>query len=270
MPESVLKADQGELEVFEKPQKGIFILLLLITCILLVAVVFTLWWIPFVGLTYIHPSFPIILAVFLGCVILFTLGGALTLVFTIIRGKNLFFNKRIRGVVIRFLFPVLIIVGKCLGISEDKIRKSFVSINNRLVLAETGKVKPEKLLLLIPHCLQNHECNVRITGDVNNCKACGNCKIKDIVTLSEKYHVPVSVATGGTLARKIVVEKKSEIIIGVACERDLTSGIQDSYPIPVLGILNRRPFGPCFNTDVDLGLVEKGILTFLGSGVSRA
>ena len=90
------------------------------------------------------------------------------------------------------------------------------------------------------------------------------------MALSEKYHVPVSVATGGTLARKIVVEKKSEIIIGVACERDLTSGIQDSYPIPVLGVLNRRPFGPCLNTDVDLELVEKGILTLLGSGVSRA
>lgn len=270
MQQSVSKADQGDMEVFEKPQKGIFILLLLITCVVLVVVAFTLWWIPYVGLTSIHPSFPLILAVFLGCVILFTLGGALTLVFTIIRGKNLFFNKRIRGVVIRFLFPLLIIVGKCIGISEDKIRRSFVSINNRLVLAETGNVTPEKLLLLIPHCLQNHECDVRITGDVSNCKACGRCKIKDIVALSEKYHIPVSVATGGTLARKIVFEKKSEIIIGVACERDLTSGIQDSYPIPVLGVLNSRPFGPCFDTDVDLGLVEKGILRLLRPGVNRA
>jgi len=80
----------------------------------------------------------------------------------------------------------------------------------------------------------------------------------------------MSVATGGTLARKIVVEKKSEIIIGVACERDLTSGIQDSYPIPVLGILNERPFGPCYDTDVDLGLVEKGMLTFLDRDVENA
>ena len=60
-----------------------------------------------------------------------------------------------------------------------------------------------------------------------------------------------------------MVEKKPNIIIAVACERDLTSGIQDSYPIPVFGVLHRRPFGPCFDTDVDLELVEKGILTFL-------
>ena len=252
------------MEVIEKPQKGIFISLLLVTCVILVAVAFALWWIPYVGLTNIHPSLPLILAIFFGSVVLISLGGALTLVFTIIRGKNYFFNKRIRGGVIRFLFPLLIVVGKCFGISEEKIRRSFVSINNRLVIAETGKVKSEELLLLLPHCLQNHECDVRITGDIKNCKKCGKCKIKDIVALSDKYNVHVAVATGGTLARKIVVENKSEVIIGVACERDLTSGIQDSYPIPVLGILNQRPSGPCYDTDVDLELVEKGITTLLG------
>lgn len=166
--------------------------------------------------------------------------------------------------VIRFLFPLLVVIGKCVGIGKDEIRKSFVLINNQLVLAEARKVRPEKLLILLPHCLQNHECVVRITGDVENCKACGKCKIKDLVDLSHKYHVPISVATGGTLARRIVVEKKPEVIIGVACERDLTSGIQDSYPIPVFGILNHRPFGPCYDTDVDLDLVENGIITFLG------
>ncbi|MBU4427315.1 MAG: DUF116 domain-containing protein, partial [Proteobacteria bacterium] len=92
---------------------------------------------------------------------------------------------------------------------------------------------------------------------------------KDLVALSEKYHVSMSVATGGTLARRIVVEKKPDIIIGVACERDLTSGIQDSYPIPVYGILNRRPFGPCYDTDVDLDLVERGLITFLGHEFSE-
>lgn len=246
------------------PQKGTFILLLLLTCVVLVVGAFIVWWIPYVGLANIHPQLPLILAVIFGGVVLFCLGGALTLVFTIIRGKNLFFNRRIRGVVIRVLFPLLIVLGKCLGIRKEEIRRSFVAINNRLVFAETRKVKPENLLLLLPHCLQYHECKVRITSDIRNCKACGKCKIKDLVVLSEKYHVPIAVATGGTLARRIVKEKKAKVIVAVACERDLTSGIQDSYPIPVFGILNKRPFGPCFDTDVDLKMVEKGIQTFLG------
>ncbi|MEA2040745.1 MAG: DUF116 domain-containing protein [Thermodesulfobacteriota bacterium] len=250
------------------PHKNTFILLLLVTCIVLVGLAFLLWWVPYVGLGNIHQSLPVILALVFGGLILFGLGGALTLVCTIIWGRNLFFNRRIRGVVIRVLFPLLLVVGRCLGISKDDVRIAFVGINNQLVLAEAKKVRAERLLLLIPHCLQNHECDVRIIGNVENCKGCGKCKIKDLVALSKKYGVSISVATGGTLARKIVVDKRPELIIGVACERDLSSGIQDTYPIPVFGILNKRPFGPCYDTDVDLGMVEDKIITFLDRDVS--
>ena len=87
------------------------------------------------------------------------------------------------------------------------------------------------------------------------------------MNLSIKYRVPISVATGGTLARRIVVETKPDIIIGVACERDLTSGIQDSYPIPVYGIFNKRPNGPCYDTDVDIDCVESAMIAFLGKDI---
>ena len=46
-------------------------------------------------------------------------------------------------------------------------------------------------------------------------------------------------------------------------ERDLTSGIQDVFPLPVLGVLNERPFGPCFNTRVDINKLEAAILAFM-------
>jgi hypothetical protein len=248
-----------------RSEKRTFFLLLLLACGALIVTAVLLWIIPYIGLSNIHPWLPIVMAIIFAAVVLYLLGGALTLVLTIIRGRNLFFNRRIRGVVIRFLYPLLVLVGRLVGMGEDRVRRSFIAMNNQLVLAESKKVKPERLLILLPHCLQNHDCGVRITGNIENCKRCGKCKIKDLVELSEKYHMPISVATGGTLARRIVVEKRPDIIIAVACERDLTSGIQDSYPIPVFGILNMRPFGPCFDTDIDLDLVEKGITTFLGN-----
>ena len=250
------------------PEKRRFILLLLLTCVVLVTLAAVLWWVPYVGFASIHPRLPLLMALVFAGAVLFLLGGALTLVFTILRGKNLFFNRRIRGVVIRWLFPLLVAVGKLVGIRKDQVRRSFVAINNQLVLAEARKVPPEKLLILLPHCLQYHECTVRITGDVENCKGCGRCKIKDLVALGQAYGVSMAVATGGTLARKIVVDKRPHLIIGVACERDLTSGIQDSYPIPVFGVLNRRPNGPCFDTDVDLDRVEEGVRTFLEHGTT--
>ena len=256
--------DRLQRGVVERPKKRTFIFLLLITCLVLLGGAMLLWWVPYVGFTNIHPYLPLIAGIIFGGIVLFCLGAVLTLLFTIIRGKNLFFNRKIRGIVIRFLFPLLVGVGKCFGIKKSEIRRSFVAINNQLVLAEAKKVRPEKLLILLPHCLQFHDCNVRITGDVKNCKACGKCRIKELAALAEEYQTPISVATGGTLARRIVVEKRPEIIIGVACERDLTSGIQDSYPIPVFGIFNKRPFGPCYDTDVDIDLVTSAVRTFLG------
>lgn len=101
------------------------------------------------------------------------------------------------------------------------MRLAFIFINNKLVLAEARIVKAERLLILLPHCLQYHECSVRITGDIENCEACGKCRIRELVTLSSKYNVSIVVATGRTLARRIVKEKRPSVIIAVACERDL-------------------------------------------------
>jgi hypothetical protein len=248
-------------------EKRTFIFLLLLTCVALVAIASLLYLVPYVGFSNIYHGLPVIMAIVFAAVVLFLIGGGLTLVFTIIRGKNLFFNRRIRGVVIRFLFPLLVLVGNLVGKSKDQVRRAFVAINNQLVLAEARRVRPEKLIILLPHCLQNHECDVRITGNVENCKACGKCNIKNLVELSQKYHVSISVATGGSVARRIVVEKKPDMILAVACERELASGIQDTYPMPVFGILNDRPFGPCYDTDVNLDLVERGMITFLGDEV---
>jgi len=42
----------------------------------------------------------------------------------------------------------------------------------------------------------------------------------------------------------------------VACERDLSSGIADVGRIPVIGIVNDRPNGPCYNTNVDVDAIR--------------
>jgi hypothetical protein len=247
----------------QRSDKWTFILLLLLTCVALVGIAIVLYLVPYIGFANIHQKLPLIMAVIFAGAVLYMIGGALTLVCTILRGKNLFFNRRIRGIVIRWLFPMLVLVGKVVGKSKDQVMRAFVTINNQLVLAEARRGPPDKLIILLPHCLQNHDCDMRITVNVENCKACGKCDIKGLVALSEKYNVSISVATGGSVARRIVVQRKPDMIIAVACQRELTTGIQDTYPIPVFGILNNRPFGPCFDTGVELKLVEKAIMTFL-------
>jgi len=154
-------------------------------------------------------------------------------------------------------------MGKLVGVSKDRVQQSFIELNNHLVRSNNHRIKPNRILLLLPHCIQDYECQIKITGNIKNCKGCGKCEIKDLIELTEQYNVMIAVATGGTLARRIIVENKPEAIVAVACELDLTSGIQDSYPIPVIGILNERPNGPCINTKVDIKKVKDAILDFL-------
>jgi hypothetical protein len=253
-----------------EPKKRIFIGLIVFTVLLIIAITVGLYLIPYVGLKNIHPRAPEVVFTTMVAALGFLVVGVGLLILTLVLGRDIFFAARLRGIVIEVLFPIMIIVGRLLGISREKVQQSFVEVNNLLVRAKWGDDKPKRVLLLMPHCLQFNDCAIKITGDAYKCQACGKCKIKDLVELAKKHDVHLSVATGGTLARRRVAEAKPEAIIAVACERDLTSGIQDAYPLPVIGILNDRPYGPCFNTSVDIDKVAEALEFFAnGHGGSR-
>jgi hypothetical protein len=246
-----------------KPKKRIFIGLLVFTSLILFFLIFLLWYVPIVGLKNIHPSLPFFFSLAVGILVLLMVLGGLLLVFTVLWRRDIFLSHKLRGIVAKILFPFMIQMGKLLGVSKEKVQQSFIELNNHLVRSNNHRVKPEKLLILLPHCIQDVECNVKITANIKNCKRCGKCEIKDLIELAEQFQSKIAVATGGTLARRIIVENKPEAIVAVACELDLTTGIQDSYPIPVIGILNDRPNGPCINTKVDIEKVRRAILDFI-------
>ena len=246
-----------------RPQKRIFLGLLTLTCLLFTLLLGLLWYVPFVGLANLHQKLPLILGIGFGVFLVLVFTGVVILALTVILGRDLPFSRSLRGVLVKVLLPLMSGVGKLLGVSKDQVRRSFIEINTQLLLAAHPRATSDKLLLLMPHCLQFHECQFRITGSTVHCQRCGQCPINGLAELSEKYGVGLAVATGGTLARRIVVERRPKIIIAVACERDLTSGIQDSYPLPVFGITNHRPHGPCYDTEVDLERVEEALKTFL-------
>ena len=246
-----------------RPQKRIFLGLLTLTCLLFTLLLGLFWYVPYVGLANLHAKLPLILGIAFGVFLALVFTGVTILALTVLLGRDLPFSKNLRGVTVKVLLPLMSGVGKLFGVSKDQVRRSFIEINNQLLLAAHPRATRDKLLLLMPHCLQFHECQFRITGNTVHCQRCGQCDISGLAELSEKYGVGLAVATGGTLARRIVVERRPKLIIAVACERDLSSGIQDSYPLPVFGIINHRPHGPCYDTEVDLERVEEALKIFL-------
>lgn len=254
---------EKEIESSFLARKRLFIGLISITSILVCLILLFLWLIPFLGLKNIHPAAPWVLGGFVALGIMFTVWSALALILNILLKRPIFFSGRIRGLSIKFFLPLMTVFGRLLGIPKQRIRSSFIKVNNELVLSENRKYPPDKVLMLMPHCLQKSTCSRRLTYDVNNCKRCGECTIAGLLQLSEEFGTHLAIATGGTIARRIVVNLRPRIILAVACERDLSSGIQDTYPIPVYGVLNERPLGPCLDTQVALEHVRRALELFV-------
>jgi len=166
-------------------------------------------------------------------------------ILSIILEKNLLLRVFRFEFSLTFLAPVVIRLGNRFGISRDKMSNSFIKVSNSLTRLSRSQLTTPRLLVLLPHCLQQ---SIR----------------KKLLALGEKYKIGIFTASGGSIARKIIEKQRPTAVVAVACERDLILGIQDIFfKIPVLGIPNRRPEGPCKNTIVDFDEVENAIKFFL-------
>jgi hypothetical protein len=148
---------------------------------------------------------------------------------------------------INFLLGLTLKVGKILGISEDRLVNSFFKIHNLIMRFRKIRIKPQELMVLLPRCLKKDY-------------------FQSLRRLKKKYNFQMFTVGGGTQARLKIRSVMPRVIIAIACERDLLSGFIEVNPkIPVIGLSNSRPEGPCQNTEVDLGQIETAIRQLLNS-----
>lgn len=170
----------------------------------------------------------------------------LILVIAIISGRSVPLPLGKMSSSVNALVPIATWLGLKFGISKDRMAHSMVRVSNAITRTFGRKVNGERLLVVLPRCLDK---STRT----------------EIAQLGEKYQCQVFIAGGGEMARKIVKDRKPTAIIGVACERDLVSGIRDVAPrIPVIGIPNIRPEGPCKNSTANMESIEEAIRFFVG------
>lgn len=154
-------------------------------------------------------------------------------------------------------YPLGRAISRIFQLKKESFQTSFLALQNRLFFANFTAFKQAEYLLLLPHCLQFHDCKIRITRDIADCADCGECDICRLKDIGTKFDIKIGIANGGTLARKIVQDIKPDAIIAVACHRDLTDGVRESWNYPVYAILNERPYGPCFDTKVNVEKIEE-------------
>lgn len=240
-----------------RPKKRLFIGLLMASEFLVALMLYGLWTICYPGLENIFAYLPALVGILLIFISTFSFGAVFNMILAVKGLPTLKLLHRYSFAIIKILFPVSVRIGKIFGIKRRQIEGSFVAVSNLIFMKSGIKVPAEKLLVLSPHCLQLSSCPHKITRDPNNCKRCGGCNVGDLMKLADELGFTFFVATGGTLARQVVIKNRPQAVLAIACERDLMSGIQDVYPLPAVGVLNIRPNGPCYNTRVDMDEVRR-------------
>lgn len=202
----------------------------------------------------------------LGCLIavfmfltLFLIWSGLSFYFIYKKDKNSVLTLLPAKYGIKFFFAILVWISGLLGMKKDLLRKTLIMINNKIVNLEGAKYDQKDILIIVPHCMQYHDCSCKLINGVELCTGCGKCSIKGIRDISREFGVKTMVVTGGTAARNAVKKIRPKFILAVACERDLASGIMDVGTIPVVGIVNDRPNGPCFDTFANIEEIRKNI-----------
>ena len=143
-------------------------------------------------------------------------------------------------------------LGEKLGISKDRVGNSFIKAHNLIVKSHARRLNVDTLLILLPRCLEKEA-------------------KRQVVERANGRAVQVVTAAGGEEARKAIREHKPSLILAVACERDLISGIRDvAERIPVLAIPNKRPEGPCKNTHLHLDALDDALKFITGTAGKTA
>ncbi|MGE5300091.1 MAG: DUF116 domain-containing protein [Acidobacteriota bacterium] len=158
-------------------------------------------------------------------------------------GKSFLPYRLMEGFLLSLL-PKTVWLGAKFGISRDRVGNSFIKVHNYFTRSRAGTVDAERLLILLPRCLKK-EARDRVLEKVN-----GDA-------------VKVLTVAGGEEAREAIRELRPTLILALACERDLMSGIKDvAGSVPVLAVANKRPEGPCRNTDFSVDELD-GAMNFI-------
>lgn len=179
-------------------------------------------------------------------IVILTIVWLVQILLTAIMGKNFLTLRGRINPLFDIAFSGAFRLANLIGISRDRMGHSFVMVYNEISRATKMSRGNEKLLILLPRCLTKEQ-------------------LAEINSLKEVYPLYIHIVSGGELARKKIAEIRPTAVIGVACERDLVSGIRDvGRRISLIGIPNRRPEGPCKNTNVDMDELIHAIEFYVG------
>jgi hypothetical protein len=233
--------DPGSVEPEINETRSTFFVLAAASTFALAVLIALLWYLVKPRFEQFNPSLPGVIQWSLVLLaIISVLLAVVECVFVVRMGKSIVPYKTMEKFILSVL-PKAVWLGGKLGISRDRVGNSFIKVHNLVTRSYAQRLRAERLLILLPRCLKR--------------EARGK-----IIDAAGGKDTKVLTVAGGEEAREAIRQYRPHFILAIACERDLMSGIRDvAEKIPLLAIPNRRPEGPCKNTEFSLDELEAAL-----------
>ena len=117
----------------------------------------------------------------------------LTLFVSIYARKKIPLVHYFLDVVIRFSYPVILVLGKILQFPPHLIKTSYISVNNNIIETEQKKFSSENILLLVSCRYQTPDCTSRLQEIDEDCKNCQRCLLGEIVHFCQNKKIEMEI-----------------------------------------------------------------------------
>ena len=159
--------------------------------------------------------------------------------------------------VVDLLYSPFKTIARVLKLDEHLIDDIAIKVRDDVNKEKFREIPAEKTLIFLPHCLRHKDCPATLQKEGLNCTECGLCSIGVIKKKAEPLGYKLYIVPGSSFVKKIVMEKKFEAVVGVACHEDLNQMmmlLSDFYP---QGVLLEKT--GCFETSVNVKKVFEKI-----------
>jgi hypothetical protein len=172
--------------------------------------------------------------------------------------------RRLAMAVDRVALRTVLRAARVVGDKTDPILRSFVQANNAAVRALYRRRKPEKVMVLLPHCVVWTRCPKKVVKDLASCTECDLCQMEEVLGIADRTSLPVGIAIRSAEAYSQARGMGPDLTLAVACDDRLVKGISRVPELPAFGLPLHLPKESCHDNLVDLSGLHAAMAYFLG------
>jgi len=145
---------------------------------------------------------------------------------------------------------------------EGRWLRSFCAWNNRRVSRALMAKKAQRVVILLPHCVQAINCGAPVIENLQSCFRCGKCVVGEAAHAALECNWDTRLSPRSRIAYSEARRSHPDLVVAVACPDRLVKGLIKLPETPSYTIPLELPHGMCIDTTFDFQHLARAMDTF--------